>query len=170
MSSASRGTSQPVLARVRETCDMAKRSAGILLHRNGASEVLLVHPGGPFWAKKDLGAWSIPKGEHDDGEDGLDAALREFREETGAELEAGELTDLGSIKQRGGKVVQAWAAEGDLDAAAVRSNTFTMEWPPRSGTMREFPEVDRAAWFSLEEARERINPAQAEFLDRLSAR
>ena len=149
---------------------MAKRSAGILLHRNGASEVLLVHPGGPFWAKKDLGAWSIPKGEHDDGEDGLDTALREFREETGTELEAGELTDLGSIKQRGGKVVQAWAAEGDLDAGTVRSNTFTMEWPPRSGTMREFPEVDRAAWFSLEEARERINPAQAEFLDRLSAR
>ena len=149
---------------------MAKRSAGILLFRPDPLEVLLVHPGGPFWAKKDLGAWSIPKGEHDDGEDGLDAALREFREETGAELEAGELTDLGSIKQRGGKVVQAWAAEGDLDADSVRSNTFTMEWPPRSGTMREFPEVDRAAWFSLEEARERINPAQAEFLDRLSAR
>jgi predicted NUDIX family NTP pyrophosphohydrolase len=131
-------------------------------------EVLLVHPGGPFWAKKDLGAWSIPKGEHDDGEDGLACALREFREETGTELPPDNLTDLGSIKQRGGKVVQAWAAAGDLDADAVRSNTFTMEWPPRSGTMREFPEVDRAAWFSLVEARERINPAQAEFLDRLA--
>jgi predicted NUDIX family NTP pyrophosphohydrolase len=131
-------------------------------------EVLLVHPGGPFWAKKDLGAWSIPKGEHDDGEDGLACALREFREETGTELEAGELTDLGKIRQRAGKVVQAWAVEGDLDAAAVRSNAFTMEWPPRSGTMREFPEVDRAAWFDLEEARKRINPAQAEFLDRLA--
>src|SRR5690349_17308472 len=152
---------------------MAKRSSGILLFRRAAGgdlEVLLVHPGGPFWAKKDLGAWSIPKGEHDEGEDGLACALREFREETGTDLDAGELSDLGSIKQRGGKVVQAWAAEGDLDAGAVRSNTFTMEWPPRSGSMREFPEVDRAAWFPLAEARERINPAQAEFLDRLSAR
>jgi predicted NUDIX family NTP pyrophosphohydrolase len=147
---------------------MAKRSAGILLHRNGASEVLLVHPGGPFWAKKDLGAWSIPKGEHDDGEDALACALREFEEETGTKLPPGDLTDLGSIRQRGGKVVQAWAAEGDLDADAVRSNSFTMEWPPRSGTMREFPEVDRAAWFSVQEARERINAAQAEFLDRLT--
>jgi predicted NUDIX family NTP pyrophosphohydrolase len=146
---------------------MAKRSAGILLHRNGGSEVLLVHPGGPFWAKKDLGVWSIPKGEHDEGEDGLACALREFEEETGTRLPPGGLTDLGSIKQRGGKVVRAWAAEGDLDAAGVRSNTFTMEWPPRSGRQREFPEVDRAEWFSLEEARKRINPAQAEFLDRL---
>ena len=140
---------------------MGKRSAGILLHRNGASEVLLVHPGGPFWAKKDLGAWSIPKGEHDEGEDARDTALREFREETGTELEAAELTDLGAIKQRGGKVVQAWAAEGDLDAEAVRSNTFTMEWPPRSGQQREFPEVDRAAWFSLDEARIYFAPLRA---------
>lgn len=147
---------------------MARRSAGIVLYRNALTlEVLLVHPGGPFWAKKDLGAWSIPKGEHDDGEDGLACALREFREETGADLEAGELTDLGTIKQRGGKVVQAWAAAGDLDAEAIRSNTFTLEWPPRSGNRQEFPEVDRAAWFGLEEARARINPAQAEFLDRL---
>jgi predicted NUDIX family NTP pyrophosphohydrolase len=148
---------------------MAKRSAGILLHRDkGAGpEVLLVHPGGPFWAKKDLGVWSIPKGEHDDGEDALAAALREFAEETGTALPPAELTDLGTIRQRGGKVVQAWAAEGDLDADAVRSNTFTVEWPPRSGRMREFPEVDRAAWFGLDEARERINPAQAAFLDRL---
>ena len=127
-----------------------------------------MHPGGPFWAKKDLGAWSIPKGEHEDEEDGLATALREFREETGTEVPQENLADLGSIRQRGGKVVQAWAAEGDLDADAVRSNTFTMEWPPRSGNQLEFPEVDRAAWFSLEEARERINPAQVEFLDRLA--
>jgi predicted NUDIX family NTP pyrophosphohydrolase len=148
---------------------MAKRSAGILLHRDtpAGREVLLVHPGGPFWAKKDLGVWSIPKGEHDDGEDALAAALREFAEETGTVLPPAELTDLGTIRQRGGKVVQAWAAEGDLDADAVSSNTFTVEWPPRSGRMREFPEVDRAAWFGLDEARERINPAQAAFLDRL---
>jgi predicted NUDIX family NTP pyrophosphohydrolase len=149
---------------------MANRSAGILLHRRkgAGTEVLLVHPGGPFWAKKDLGAWSIPKGEHDEGEDALACALREFGEETGTTLPPGELTDLGTIRQRGGKVVQAWAAEGDLDADAVRSNTFTLEWPPRSGRVREYPEVDRAAWFGLDEARERINPAQAAFLDRLA--
>ncbi|WP_028059424.1 NUDIX domain-containing protein [Candidatus Solirubrobacter pratensis] len=149
---------------------MAKRSAGILLHRDtGAGvEVLLVHPGGPFWAKKDLGAWSIPKGEHDDAEEALACALREFAEETGTALSPGELTDLGAIRQRGGKTVQAWAAEGDLDADAIRSNTFTVEWPPRSGRMCEYPEVDRAAWFALDEARERINPAQAAFLDRLA--
>jgi predicted NUDIX family NTP pyrophosphohydrolase len=150
---------------------MARRSAGILLYRRGAAgvEVLLVHPGGPFWAKKDLGAWSIPKGEHDDGEDARACALREFAEETGEALPPGELADLGTVRQRGGKVVQAWAAEGDLDADAVRSNTFTLEWPPRSGQTREFPEVDRAAWFALAEARERINPGQAELLDRLAA-
>jgi predicted NUDIX family NTP pyrophosphohydrolase len=148
---------------------MAKRSAGILLYRRAGEglEVLLVHPGGPFWAKKDLGAWSIPKGEHDEGEDALAAALREFAEETGTALPPGALADLGTVKQRAGKVIQAWAAEGDLDAAAVRSNTFSMEWPPRSGRTREFPEIDRAAWFGLAEARERINPAQAAFLDRL---
>jgi predicted NUDIX family NTP pyrophosphohydrolase len=148
---------------------MARRSAGILLHRRngGATEVLLVHPGGPFWAKKDLGAWSIPKGEHDEDEDGLACALREFAEETGTTLPESALTDLGTIKQRGGKLVQAWAAEGDIDADAIRSNTFMLEWPPRSGSQREFPEVDRAAWFALDEARERINPAQAAFLDRL---
>jgi predicted NUDIX family NTP pyrophosphohydrolase len=149
---------------------MGKRSAGILLHRMtpAGREVLLVHPGGPFWAKKDLGAWSIPKGEHDEGEDGLACALREFAEENGTTLPQGDLADLGTIRQRGGKVVQAWAAEGDLDADAVRSNTFELEWPPRSGRVREYPEVDRAAWFGLDEARERINPAQAAFLDRLS--
>jgi predicted NUDIX family NTP pyrophosphohydrolase len=147
----------------------AKRSAGILLHRTsgGAPEVLLVHPGGPFWARRDAGAWSIPKGEYEDGDDPLAAALREFQEETGAALETGELRDLGEVKQKGGKVVRAWAAEGDIDAGTVRSNTFTMEWPPRSGRTAEFPEVDRAGWFALDEARQKLNPAQAEFLDRL---
>jgi predicted NUDIX family NTP pyrophosphohydrolase len=150
---------------------MAKHSAGILLYRRAGDglEVLLVHPGGPFWAKKDVGVWSIPKGEHDEGEDALATALREFHEETGTVLPPGALTDLGTVKQRAGKVVQAWAAEGDLDADAIRSNHFTIEWPPRSGRMREFPEVDRAAWFGVAEARERINPAQAAFLDRLPA-
>jgi predicted NUDIX family NTP pyrophosphohydrolase len=149
-----------------------KRSAGILLHRrhDGAHEVLLVHPGGPFWAKKDAGAWSIPKGEYEDGEEPRAAALREFAEELGAPPPDGELVELGEVRQRGGKVVSAWALAGDADADAVRSNTFTMEWPPRSGTMREFPEVDRAAWFSLDEARERILPAQAPLLDRLAER
>jgi predicted NUDIX family NTP pyrophosphohydrolase len=149
---------------------MGRRSAGILLHRRtpaGAVEVLLVHPGGPFWAKKDVGAWSLPKGEHDDGEDGLACALREFAEELGSPPPAGDPADLGTVRQKGGKVVQAWALEGDLDAAAIRSNTFELEWPPRSGRRREFPEVDRAQWFALAEARERINPAQAAFLDRL---
>src|SRR4051794_25629515 len=154
---------------------MAKRSAGILLHRQGAHgpEGLLVHPGGPFWARKDQGAWSIPEGEHEDGEDALACALREFEEELGvAPTPApapGGLVDLGTVRQKAGKVVQAWALEGDLDAAAIRSNTFTMQWPPRSGRMQEFPEIDRAGWFALPEARERINPAQAEFLDRLGS-
>jgi predicted NUDIX family NTP pyrophosphohydrolase len=147
---------------------MGKRSSGILLFRRTAGlEVLLVHPGGPFWAKKDLGAWSIPKGEHDDAEEALAAALREFEEETGTKPHAGELADLGTVKQKSGKVVQAYALEGDLDAASIRSNTFTMQWPPRSGREASFPEVDRAEWFAVEEARERINPAQAAFLDRL---
>jgi predicted NUDIX family NTP pyrophosphohydrolase len=150
---------------------VAAKSAGILLYRRSGEEleVLLVHPGGPFWAKKDAGAWSIPKGEYVDGEEALAAALREFEEETGSRLAPDGLTALGSVRQRSGKVVSAWAAEGELDAEAIRSNTFTLEWPPRSGRMREFPEVDRAAWFGLPEARERINPAQAAFLDRLPA-
>jgi predicted NUDIX family NTP pyrophosphohydrolase len=149
----------------------AKRSAGILLYRRTpALEVLLVHPGGPFWAKKDLGAWSIPKGEHDDEEDALACARREFEEETGTKPAAGELDDLGSVRQKSGKVVQAWALEGDLDPATIRSNTFTLEWPPRSGRSQEFPEVDRAEWFALEQAAERINPAQAAFLTRLAER
>jgi predicted NUDIX family NTP pyrophosphohydrolase len=147
-----------------------KRSAGILLHRRGADgarEVLLVHPGGPFWAKKDAGAWSIPKGEYDDGEDARAAALREFAEELGTPAPEGDLVDLGEVRQRSGKTVVAWALEGDADADAIRSNTFTMEWPPRSGRMQEFPEVDRAGWFALDEAREKLNSAQAELLDRL---
>jgi predicted NUDIX family NTP pyrophosphohydrolase len=150
----------------------AKRSAGILLHRvrDGAREVLLVHPGGPFWAKKDLGAWSLPKGEYEDGEDPQACALREFGEEIGSPAPEGELVALGEVRQRSGKVVTAWALAGDADPATIRSNTFTMEWPPRSGSMREFPEVDRAAWFSLDEARERILPAQAPLLERLAER
>ena len=126
-----------------------------------------MHPGGPYWAKKDLGAWSIPKGEYDDAEDPRACALREFEEELGSAPPSSELVALGTARQSGGKVVTAWAAEGDLDPAVARSNTFTLEWPPRSGVMREFPEVDRADWFTLDEARERINPAQAVFLDRL---
>jgi predicted NUDIX family NTP pyrophosphohydrolase len=149
---------------------MAKTSAGILLHRErgGAREVLLVHPGGPFWARKDAGAWSIPKGEYEEGDDPRACALREFEEELGSPLPAGtELTELGTVRQSGGKVITAYAAPGDLDADAITSNTFTIEWPPRSGRSQEFPEVDRAGWFALDEAREKINQAQAEFLVRL---
>jgi predicted NUDIX family NTP pyrophosphohydrolase len=145
------------------------RSAGILLYRHGAGgpEVLLVHPGGPFWARKDEGAWSIPKGETADGEDPLECARREFAEETGSTLVPERLTELGEVRQRSGKRVVAWAAEGDLDPDAVCSNTFELEWPPRSGRMQTFPEVDRAAWFGLEEAQRRLLPAQAAFVDRL---
>ena len=148
---------------------MASRSAGILLYRLGSGdpEVLLVHPGGPFWARKDAGAWSIPKGEHSDSEDPQACALREFEEETGTPLSAGELIELGTVKQKGGKTVTAWAAERDLDPDSVRSNSFTMEWPPRSGRQAEFPEIDRAAWFDVTTAREKLLPAQTEFLDRL---
>jgi predicted NUDIX family NTP pyrophosphohydrolase len=149
-----------------------KRSAGILLYRRsgGEPEVLLVHPGGPFWAKKDGGAWSIPKGEYDDAEDPQACARREFHEETGTELAPGELAELGSVRQKSGKQVTAWAAEGDLDPETVSSNTFEMEWPPRSGSRQAFPEVDRAEWFDLETAREKLNPAQTAFLDRLVER
>lgn len=148
---------------------MARQSAGILLYRlsSGHVEVLLVHPGGPFWAKKDAGAWSIPKGELAAGEDPMAAAVREIREETGVPVERGALRELGSVKQRGAKVVFAWAAEGDLDLADFRSNTFTMEWPPRSGRQQEFPEVDRAAWLAAEPARAKLLEAQLPFLDRL---
>jgi predicted NUDIX family NTP pyrophosphohydrolase len=148
-----------------------ERSAGILLFRGGGGETefLLVHPGGPFWAKKDAGAWSIPKGQIEEGEEPRACAIRELEEELGEapELDPEQLIDLGSIKQRAGKVVEAWAAEADFDPAALAGNTFSIEWPPRSGSQREFPEVDRAEWFGLEAAREKILPAQAEFLDRL---
>ena len=144
-------------------------SAGILLHRagTGGREVLLVHPGGPFWARKDLGAWSIPKGELDDGEDPRTCARREFAEETGTHLPEGALDDLGAVKLKSGKVVLAFAAEGDLDPETLVSNTFELEWPPRSGRVQTFPEVDRAGWFDLDTAREKLNPAQATFVDRL---
>jgi predicted NUDIX family NTP pyrophosphohydrolase len=147
---------------------MAKRSAGILLHRfhAGTLEVLLVHPGGPFWARKDAGAWTIPKGEIDDGEEPLAAARRELAEETGLEPE-GEFVALTPIRQKGGKTVVAWAIAGDCDPAAIRSNTFSMEWPPRSGRQQEFPEVDRAAWLTLPEARVKILSAQVPLLDEL---
>lgn len=152
---------------------MVSTSAGILLFRRAADavEVLLVHPGGPLWAKKDGGAWSIPKGEVGDGEEPLACALRELEEELGAafSLVPEELVELGSVRQKGGKVVHCWAAAGEFDPGELRSNTFTMEWPPRSGAEREFPEVDRAEWFGIEPARKKINPAQAEFLDRLVA-
>lgn len=148
-----------------------RTSAGLLLYRvaDGSVEVLLAHPGGPLWARRDLGAWSVPKGEAD-GDEGLEAvARREFAEETGHEVPAGPMLVLGEVRQAGGKVVHAWAVEGDLDPAMTRSNTFEMEWPPRSGRRAAFPEVDRVAWFGLAEARERINPAQTVFLDRLEA-
>jgi predicted NUDIX family NTP pyrophosphohydrolase len=135
----------------------------------GSLEVLLVHPGGPFWMKKDLGAWSIPKGEYEAGEEPLAAAAREFEEETGW-VAKGPYTPLRSITQQGGKVVQAWAFEGDCDAESLKSTTFSLEWPPRSGRRQEFPEVDRGGWFSLEEARRRILPAQAALLDELAAK
>jgi predicted NUDIX family NTP pyrophosphohydrolase len=147
-----------------------KRSAGILLHRtrDGVRELLLVHPGGPFWARKDAGAWSIPKGEHEEGDDARACARREFEEELGTPLPAdAELTELGAVRLKSGKQITAFAVEGDLDADAIASNTFSMEWPPRSGRTQEFPEVDRAGWFDLETAGEKLNPAQAELLDRL---
>jgi len=135
-----------------------------------APELLLVHPGGPYWAKKDAGAWTIPKGEYEEGEEPRACALRELGEELGdaaPALAADALIDLGSIRQKSGKEVCAWAAEGEFDPAQVRSNSFSMEWPPRSGVEREFPEVDRAEWFDPTEARRKVNPAQAAFVDRL---
>jgi predicted NUDIX family NTP pyrophosphohydrolase len=146
---------------------MPRQSAGLLLYRRrGELQVFLVHPGGPFWAKKDAYAWSIPKGEFAPDEDPLQAAKREFAEETGL-APAGAFVALPPLKQPGGKIVHAWAAEGDCDPAAVRSNTFTLEWPPRSGRMQEFPEVDRAAWFPLALARGKIHKGQAALLDEL---
>jgi len=149
---------------------MAKRSAGVLAYRrrDGELEVLLAHPGGPFWTRKDEGAWTIPKGEYGDDEEPFAAAKREFAEETGAAID-GDFLPLGEVRQASGKVVSAWAHETDLDAGAIRSNTFELEYPPRSGKMRAFPEIDRAAWFRIPEARLKIHPAQAAFLDRLLA-
>jgi predicted NUDIX family NTP pyrophosphohydrolase len=149
-----------------------KRSSGILLYRDrdGTTEFLLVHPGGPYWARKDEGAWSIPKGGIEEDEDSRTAALRELDEELGPgrpDLDPETLVDLGQIRQRAGKVVDAWAATGEFDPTGLDSNTFEMEWPPRSGREVEFPEVDRADWFDLEEARRKLLPAQGEFLDRL---
>jgi predicted NUDIX family NTP pyrophosphohydrolase len=149
---------------------MAARSAGILVYRKraGAMEVLLVHPGGPFWARRDAGAWSIPKGEYSDGEDAETAARREFAEETGWTIESG-LKPLGEIRQKAGKAVTGFAAEGDFDPASLDSNRFQMEWPPRSGRIASFPEVDRAGWFTLAEARDRMIEGQRLLLDRLEA-
>ncbi len=146
---------------------MPQTSAGIIAYRisRGLIEVLLVHPGGPFWRNKDLGAWSIPKGEYS-GEDAEAAARREFTEELGVEMTA-DLTDLGEVRQRGGKRVKGFAAELDLDPRSIKSNSFEMEWPPRSGRRQHFPDVDRAEWFALAQARERINQGQRPFLDRL---
>ena len=147
---------------------MPKRSAGLLMYRrhNRQVEVFLVHPGGPFWAKKDLGAWSISKGEYVEGELPLEAARREFQEETGFAAQ-GDFLDLGAVQQAGGKVVMAWAFEGDCDPSKLVSNRCEIEWPPRSGRKIEIPEVDRGDWFSIAEARERILKSQAHFLDRL---
>lgn len=153
---------------------MPKRSAGILLFRcpeGGELEVLLVHPGGPFWARRDAGAWSIPKGEVDPGEEERACALRELEEETGAAYrDAAEhaLLPLGEVRQKSGKVVSAWALEGDVDPDAIVSMTFELEWPPRSGRIQTYPEVDRAGWFALAAARRKLLPAQTPFVDRLA--
>jgi predicted NUDIX family NTP pyrophosphohydrolase len=148
---------------------MPKRSAGLLMYRrrNGQVEVFLVHPGGPFWAKKDMGAWSICKGEYTESELPLEAAKREFQEETGFTAQ-GSFLELGVVQQASGKIVSAWAFEGDCDPGKLVSNHCQVEWPPRSGRMIEIPEVDRGGWFSIEAARERILKAQGPFLDRLS--
>ncbi|HEV7827040.1 MAG TPA: NUDIX domain-containing protein [Mycobacteriales bacterium] len=147
----------------------SRRSAGLLLYRTGAGgvEVLLGHMGGPFWARRDAGAWSIPKGEYGDGEEPFDVARREFAEELGHPVPAEHVTPLGDVRQSGGKQVRIWAAEGAFDPATAVSNTFTLEWPRGSGVLREYPEVDRVAWFGVEEARTRLVRGQVAFLDRL---
>jgi predicted NUDIX family NTP pyrophosphohydrolase len=149
---------------------MPRQSAGILLFRRagGIVQFLLVHPGGPFWSKKDEGAWSIPKGLYEEPENAIDAARREFWEETGATI-TGDLVELGEFKQPGGKVISAWAAESEFDAANLRSNAFSLEWPPKSGKRKEFPEVDRAGWFSLTEAAVKITKGQLPILMRLAS-
>jgi predicted NUDIX family NTP pyrophosphohydrolase len=145
-----------------------KRSAALLVYKNRPDgiQVFLVHPGGPFWAKKDLGAWSIPKGEFDEAEDGLAAAKREFLEEVGQSID-GDFIALTPVKQRGGKIVHTWAVEGEVDEAAIKSNEFEMEWPPRSGRQARFPEVDQGRWFSIAEASRRILPGQVPILEEL---
>jgi len=150
---------------------MPKLSAGLLVYRRiqDPVEVLLVHPGGPYWARRDDGAWSLPKGEYEPDEDPLEVAIREFCEELGVDPPGDRSPAfLGELRQRSGKRVSAWAVHGDIDVGTVRSNTFTMEWPPGSGAAREFPEVDRAAWFDLESARRKLTPGQVGFIDRLS--
>ena len=150
---------------------MAKQSAGILLYRHfgGELQVFLAHPGGPFWARKDLGAWTIPKGEIGAGEDPLQAAKREFAEEIGVAVD-GPFLALAPVRQRSGKTILAWAVEGECDAAKLRSNVFSMEWPPKSGKQAEFPEVDRAEWFSLPAARTKLLPGQLPLLDEIEAK
>ena len=150
---------------------MPRTSAGLLLHRRRSAgiEVLIGHMGGPFWARRDEAAWSIPKGEYGPGEDPFAVALREFEEEIGTPVPADSFLPLGEVKQSGGKVLTVWAAEGDLDAAAASSNTFSLEWPPRSGRIQEFPEIDRAAWTGIDEARTKLVRGQVPLLDRLVA-
>ncbi len=147
---------------------MPKHSAGILLYRfkEGDLEVFLVHPGGPFWARKDRAAWSIPKGEYEEGEDPLEASKRELAEETGIELHS-PLIDLGELRQPGGKIVRAWAASQDCNPSGIRSNTFTMEWPPKSGKLQEFPEIDRGVWYSTGVAKSKLHKGQVGFIDKL---
>lgn len=147
---------------------MANQSAGILLYRrkNEQPEFFLVHPGGPFWQKKDLGSWTIPKGEFTEEEDALTAAIREFREETGISI-SGNFIKLSPVKQKAGKLIHAWALEGDIDPTIISSNTFSIEWPPKSGKRKEFPEVDKADWFGFDMAVQKINPAQANFINEL---
>jgi predicted NUDIX family NTP pyrophosphohydrolase len=147
---------------------MATVSAGILMYRmhSGTLEIFLVHPGGPFWTKKDLGAWSIPKGEIDADESPLEAALREFEEETGVPV-SGHYIPLTPVRLKSRKVIRAWAVEGDIDPSKIRSNTFTMEWPPHSGKKQDFPEIDRASWFNIEDAKRKINQGQAGLLEEL---
>jgi len=151
---------------------MNKKSAGILLYRvkDGKPEVFLAHPGGPFWKNKDLEAWSIPKGEFDDAEEPLAAALREFEEETGKRLPGKKGIALNPVKMKSGKLIYAWAIEGDIDPATIVSNVFETEWPPKSGKKQSFPEIDRAAWFSIAEAKKKVNPAQVALIEELVAK
>lgn len=147
---------------------MTKKSAGILLYRlkNNLLEVLLAHPGGPFWVKKDAGVWTIPKGEFTDDEDALEAAKREFKEETGMDV-TGEFVELMPLKQKSGKIIYAWLLLGDLDPSQIKSNTFELEWPPKSGIKKQYPEIDKAAWYNLNDAKEKINPGQVGFIAQL---